>query len=78
MSDTIIVGLLSLGGTLAGTFAGIVASNRLTLYRLEQLEKKVDLHNKVIERTFVLEGQMTEVQHDIRDMKGSGRKGIRS
>ena len=74
MSDTIIVGLLSLGGTLAGTFAGIVASSRLTLCRLEQLEKKVDLHNKVVERTFVLEGQMTEVQHDIRDMKGSGRK----
>ena len=74
MSDTIIVGLLSLGGTLAGTFAGIVASNRLPLYRLEQLEQKVDRHNKVIERTFVLEGQMTEVQHDIRDMKGSGRK----
>ena len=74
MSDTIIVGLLSLGGTLVGTFAGIVASSRLTLYRLEQLEKKVDLHNKVVERTFVLEGQMTEVQHDIRDMKGSGRK----
>ena len=70
MSDTIIVGLLSLGGTLAGTLAGIIATNRLTLFRLEQLEKKVDRHNQIVERTFVLEGQMKEAQHDIRDLKG--------
>ncbi len=70
MSDTIIVGLLSLGGTLAGTLGGILAANRLTLYRLEQLEKKVDRHNQIVERTFVLEGQMKEAQHDIRDLKG--------
>lgn len=74
MSDSIIVGLLSLGGTLAGTLGGILAANRLTLYRLEQLEKKVDKHNQLVERTFVLEGQMSEVQHDIRDIKGGQKK----
>ena len=58
------------GVTLAGTFGGILVSNRLTNYRIEQLEKKVAEHNNVVERTYKLEGQMTEVQHDIRDLKG--------
>ncbi|MCF2676432.1 hypothetical protein I6E44_07905 [Pseudoflavonifractor phocaeensis] len=61
---------MSLVGTLAGTFGGILVSNRLTNYRIEQLEKKVAAHNSVVERTYKLEGQMTEVQHDIRDLKG--------
>ena len=60
---------MSLVGTLAGTFAGIMLSANLTNYRIEQLEKKVAEHNKVVERTYKLEGQMLEVQHDIRDMK---------
>lgn len=62
---------MSLIGTLAGTFGGILVSSRLTTYRIEQLEKKVAQHNSVIERTYRLEGQMTEVQHDIRDLKGA-------
>lgn len=61
---------MSLIGTLAGTFGGILVSNKLTTYRIEQLEKKVAQHNNVVERTYRLEGQMTEVQHDIRDLKG--------
>ena len=51
MSDTIIVGVLSLLGTLAGSFGGM----RLMVYRIEQLEKRVDKHNNIIERTFKLE-----------------------
>lgn len=65
----IIVALLSLIGTLAGSLLGVLASNKLTLYRIEQLEKKVAAHNNVIERTYKLEGEMQEVQHDIRDLK---------
>ena len=65
----VIVAGISLVGTLAGTFAGIMFSANLTNYRIEQLEKKVAEHNKVVERTYKLEGQMLEVQHDIRDMK---------
>lgn len=67
---SIAVSGMSLIGTLAGTFGGILVSNRLTNYRIEQLEKKVAQHNSVIERTYKLEGQMTEVQHDILDLKG--------
>ncbi len=60
---------MSLIGTLAGTFGGILVSNKLTAYRIEQLERRVSAHNSLVERTYKLEGQMTEVQHDIRDMK---------
>lgn len=55
MTDTIWVALLSLLGTLLGTLGGIVASQRLVAYRLEQLEKKVEAHNSLIDRTYKLE-----------------------
>ena len=69
MNSTVIVSLVSLTGTLIGTFGGIMAANRLTTYRLSQLEKKVEKHNSVMERTYKLEGRMTEAEHDIRDLK---------
>ena len=64
----IIVALLGLLGTLAGSFLGVLAASRLTNYRLQQLEEKVNKHNNIIERTFILEGQMIECQHDIKDL----------
>jgi hypothetical protein len=45
-------------------------------YRLGELEHKVDKHNKVIERTFRLEGRMNEAEHDIRDLKGYHKPGV--
>lgn len=45
-------------------------------YRLGALEQKVDKHNKVIERTFQLEGRMNEAEHDIRDLKGYHKPGM--
>ncbi|NLD83522.1 MAG: hypothetical protein GX637_05090 [Clostridiales bacterium] len=70
MSEGVLVALLSLAGTLLGSLAGILTANRLASYRIEQLEKKVEKHNQVMERTFCLEGRMTEAEHDIRDLKG--------
>ena len=55
MTDTIIVAILSLFGTLGGSLLGIIASSKLTTYRIEQLEKKVEKHNSVIERVYKLE-----------------------
>ena len=55
MSETIIVSLISLLGTLGGTLGGILVSNKLTNYRIEQLEKKVEKHNQVIDRVYELE-----------------------
>ena len=54
MDSSIIVAILSLIGSLGGTF-GIVVGSKLTTYRIEQLEKKVEKHNTVIERTYALE-----------------------
>ncbi len=67
--NEIIVAILGFTGTLAGSLLGVVTAQKLTQYRLQQLEEKVNKHNHLVERTFVLEGQMTEVQHDIRDIK---------
>lgn len=64
-----IVALLGLLGTLAGSFLGVLASQKLTNFRLQALEDKVNKHNNLIERTYKLEGEMTEVIHDIRDLK---------
>ena len=69
----VITAALSLVGTLVGTLGGIALSSNLTNYRIEQLEQKVAAHNSLVERTYKLEGQMTEVQHDIRDLKSEVR-----
>lgn len=69
MGSEIIVAILSLAGTLAGSLFGILAANKLSNYRIEKLEEKVNKHNQIVERTYKLEGQMTEAQHDIRDIK---------
>lgn len=72
MMENIIISIISLIGTLGGSLGGILISNKLTNYRVEQLEKKVEKHNSIVERTFILEGKMTEVEHDIRDIKERG------
>lgn len=69
MSDAIIVAVISGACTLIGSFAGVLASARVTQFRLTQLEKQVSRHNQVIERTFRLEGRMDEVEHEVRDLK---------
>lgn len=69
MSDAIAVAILSLAGTIIGSGLGVIASQKLTQYRIAQLEDKVSKHNSLIERTFKLEGRMEEAEHDIRDLK---------
>lgn len=69
MNDAIVVAILSLAGTIIGSGLGVIASQKLTQYRIAQLEEKVSKHNSLIERTFKLEGRMEEAEHDIRDLK---------
>lgn len=69
MSEAIIVAVLGFAGTLAGSLFGVLAAQKLTQYRLAQLEDKVNKHNNLIERTFRLEGQMAECCHDIKELK---------
>jgi aromatic ring-opening dioxygenase LigB subunit len=80
MDDTIIVALTSLFGTVLGTFGGIMTSSKLTGYRLEQLEKKVERtlenHNTLVERVFrlednvhVIEEKVSVANHRIEDLE---------
>ena len=70
MSDPIIVALIGLVGSGLGSLIGVLASSKLTQYRIGQLEKKVNAHNNLIERTYKLEGRLNEAEHDIKDLKG--------
>ena len=66
MSETIIVAILSLIGTLAGSLLGIVAANKLVIYRIEELEKKVEKHNNVLERVYDLEKSEAVIKEEIK------------
>lgn len=58
MANEVLVAVIAFLGTLTGTFGGIMATNKLVNHRLMELEKKVDKHNRVVERTYILEEKM--------------------
>lgn len=66
MDSAIIVAMISGAFTLVGTFGGIMASSKLSAYRIEQLEKKVDKHNQVIDRVYRLEQKDAVVDEEIK------------
>lgn len=77
MDSTIVVALISGLCTLVGTLGGILASSKLTAYRIEQLERKVDKHNQVIDRVYRLEQrdavfdeEIKVANHRINDLEG--------
>ncbi len=57
MDQGILTAILAFVGTLVGSLSGVLASARLTNFRLQQLEKKVELHNKLVERVAAVEQQ---------------------
>lgn len=69
MNEVIIVAIIGCLGSVAGSLLGVIASSNLTQYRLKQLEEKVEKHNSVIERMFEAEGHITELQHEVVDLK---------
>ena len=69
MDNTVIVATLGFLGTVLGSWLWVLASSKLTNFRLQQLEKKVDKHNGVMERTFVLEEKVREIAEDIKELK---------
>lgn len=66
MNDAIIVAVLSLCGTLFGSLSGILTANKLTNYRIQELEKRVEKHNSVIERVYNLEKKEAVIDEEIR------------
>lgn len=76
MATELIVALVSLVGTLSGSLFGVLASSKLTSYRIEQLERRVDEYNKIAERVALLEKdnadqweRIEEMRLDIKDIK---------
>ena len=65
VESEIIVAALGLVGTLNGS----LLAGKLTQYRLKALEDKVDKHNRLVERTYILEGQMAQVREDLRQLR---------
>lgn len=68
---TVVVGVLSLLGTLVGSYGGM----KLISYRIEQLEKKVDKHNNFAERIPVIEEQIKVANHRIDDLEKLSARG---
>lgn len=73
MTEAIIVAILGFAGTLLGSLFGILAAQKLTQYRLVQVEGKAENNQertrKLEERTTRLEGRVEATEHDIRDLK---------
>lgn len=73
MTEAIIVALLGFAGTLLGSLFGILTAQKLTQYRLVQVEEKAKSNQertrKLEDRATQLEGRMTEAEHDIKDLK---------
>lgn len=58
MDMEIILSILSALCSLVGTLGGIMITSKLNLYRIEQLEKKVDKHNHLVERMYAIEKEV--------------------
>ena len=69
MSETIIISLISLVGTLAGSLGGILVSSKMTNYRIEQLEKKVDKHNNFAEKIPIINVQIETINHRLDELE---------
>lgn len=68
MSGEVVVALITLLGSAIGTIGGIFATNKMTAYRIEQLEKKVDKHNKVVERMYEAEKNISVISEEIKNV----------
>lgn len=71
MDADIVVALLALIGTITGSLGGIVVSGKLTAYRIEQLERRVQEHNNFARRMPVVEEQIKVANHRIDDLERS-------
>ena len=66
MATEIITALIGLGGSAIGTVIGIIVNSKLTNYRIEQLEDKVNKHNNLIERVYKIEQHNAVVDEEIK------------
>lgn len=65
MTTTIISALVGLIGSGIGAFVGLVLNNKLVVYRLEQLEKRVQAHNSLIDRMYKVEQDISVIDEKL-------------
>ena len=65
MEPEIVAAICSLLGTLVGSLAGILTANKLTTFRIEQLEEEVKKHNNLVERMAAVEQSAKSAHHRI-------------
>ena len=68
MSGEVVVALITLLGSAIGTIGGIFATNKMTAYRIEQLEKKVDKHIQVAERMYEAQKNISVISEEIKNV----------
>ena len=73
ISNDVIVALLGMAGTIIGSFIGVIASSKLTNFRLKQLEQKVDKHNNFAERIPVVEEKIKVLNHRVEDLENQNK-----
>lgn len=64
--ETIIVAIISLIGTLGGSFLGVMQANKLSNYRIGELEKQVNKHNSLIDRMYKVESRVTLIEDELK------------
>ncbi len=72
ITENTAVAVISMIGTCVGSFGGIITASKLTSYRLQKLEEKVDKHNRFAERMPVVEEQIKVINHRIEDLECGG------
>lgn len=69
MSEAVLVAIITGGITLIGTALSNWLNHSKTIYRIDQLEKKVEKHNNLVERMYIAEGTIKVLENDISDIK---------
>lgn len=69
MSNDIVVAAIAFMGTFIGTIGGIITTSKLTCYRIEQLEKKVDKHNNFASRMPLVEKDIENINDRLDDLE---------
>lgn len=67
--ETIIVAIITLIGTIGSGILSAVISNNLIKFRVEQLEKKVDKHNNLIDRMYKAETNIKLIQEEVENLE---------
>ena len=68
MTEAIVVALITGGITLAGTVISNMLNHSKTIYRIDQLEKKVEKHNNLVERMYIAEGEIKVLEEKQKDL----------